>query len=82
MAIAIVQLFFFASARAAGAIFFAVSAVIDGPYIGCACAKARAGTPAAIAKQIRNGGCHSRHRAALYAARACWTLEGRVPAIE
>src|SRR6187399_2015375 len=55
IAIAIVQLFFFASAIAAGAIFFAVSAVIDGPYIGCACAKASAGTPAAITRQIRNG---------------------------
>ena len=55
MAIAIVQLFFFASAIAAGAIVFAVSAVIEGPYIGCACAKARAGTPAAIARHIING---------------------------
>ena len=55
IAIAIVQLFFFASAMAAGAIVLAVSAVIEGPYIGCACAKARAGIPAAIARHIING---------------------------
>src|SRR4029079_1676355 len=67
IATAIVQLFFFASAIAAGAIFLAVSAVIDGPYIGCACAKARAGIPAAIAKQIINGAATRVIGNALYA---------------
>jgi hypothetical protein len=62
-------LFFFASAIAAGAIVFAVSAVIEGPYIGCACARASAGTPAARDDTHHQRGSHSRHGRPLYDAR-------------